>query len=144
MKNLIKITFLILAVCSVATHAGMIEYTDDDPKQYLIFSADDGVCDTVVIDSLQLWVKIHADSGFIQFSFTLADTVSSLPFNYIAADRDAFGNLIPGHYMGEYWYHTIVFYNNGFGILSLDTVHQAVDYHIIGGCLPTHEVDDAD
>lgn len=140
----IRIMLLILAVCLSVSHAGMIEYTDDDPKQYLIFNADDGVCDSVVIDSLQLWVQINPDSGFASRSVALTDTILSITFNYIAADRDAFDNLIPGHYVGEYWYHTIVFYSNGFGILSPDTVHQTVDYHIIGGCLPAHEVDDVD
>lgn len=139
----IKITLLILAIFAL-TRAETIEYTDDDPKQYLIFSADDGLCDTTVIDSLQLWVQIDLDSGFAGRGIVFTDTVHTTTFNYIAADRDAFDNLIPGHYVGEYWYYTIVFYNLGIGILSPDTVHQTVDYYIIGGCLPAHEVDDVD
>lgn len=139
MKTLLLILCLTAKAC-----AGMIEYTDDDPKQYLIFSADDGVCDTAVIDSLQLWVQINPDSGFGGRRVPMTDTIPTITFGYIRPDIDENHNLIPGHYVGEYWYHTIVFYSLGIGVLSPDTVHQSVDYYIIGGCLPVHEVDDAD
>ena len=140
-KFAIKITLLILA-SFVLARAETIEYTDDDPKQYLIFSVDDGLCDTTVIDSLQLWVQINPDSGFSGRRMPFSDTIHTVTFEYIQRHWDDFGNLIPGHYVGEYWYYTIVFYNLGIGVLSPDTVHQTVDYWIIGGCLPAHEVDD--
>ena len=135
-----KKIILIISLLAVPAYAGMIEYTDDDPVQYLYFAPDGGLCDTNTVDSIQVWVRIDPDSGFSSISAALSDSISSLTFRYIAPDTDSLGREIPGHYVGEYWYFTIAYFNNQ-PKLSADSVHQSVDYWKFGACPPVHEVD---
>lgn len=134
-----KIILLVLILATSAS-AGMIEYTDNDPVQTIIFYPDSGLCDTNTVDSIDVMVQIHPDSAFSSFHAILCDTLYSLDFKYISPDIDSLGRSIPGHYVGDYTYYTITWFNNQ-PKLSADSVHQSVDYWRFGGCLPFHGVD---
>ena len=138
--RIMKMTIAIIACFVVGAYAGMIEYADNDPVQYLYFAPDGGLCDTNTVDSIQVWVRIDPDSGFASISAALTDSFNAFTFGYIRPDTDTLNHKIPGHYVGEYWYYTITFFYNE-GILSPDSVHQSVDYYVLGRCLPLHEVD---
>lgn len=136
MKTL-KYFLMIFAVLTTMGWADIIEFTDDDRHQYLEFSN----CSPDSIDSLIIGVQINPDSGYWEMARQLIDTVFFVHFGFIPSDRDSSGNVIPGHYAGEYWFYAIAVLPNGDHVLPEDTTHVAVDYTIASGCGGLFHVD---
>lgn len=123
-----KNTILFTLILAVGAYAGMFDYTDDDPVQWIVFDN----CDPA-IDSVQLWFKVNADSAYSYYGQVLDDSVLSTSLQYIIPDTDEFDRLIPGHYEGEYWTFSVAYQFNR-GIAPMDTSHVFVSYDISSGC----------
>lgn len=138
MKKYLKY-LVFLAILSYTTiWAGMIEVTDDDRYQYLEFSG----CIPDSLDSIIIGDLIYPDSGYgyVETAHVITDTVYYVGFGYISPDTNVNGDLIPGHYEGEYWFYVISVLPNGDHVLPEDTTHVVVDY-TISGCGGLFHVD---
>lgn len=124
-----KITLSILILfMMVGVNAAIVNETDDDRKQMLVF---DHCFD---FDSIALMLSLDLDSGFVEFIRYPGDSVIvSEILEYIAPDRDEQDRIIPGHYQGDYYYYIDAF-SGGDRIAAEDTVNIAVDYVIPSGC----------
>ena len=130
-----KTVLLFILLFATGVYAGMLEFTDDDPVQWIVFTE----CDPD-IDSVQLWFKVNDDIAYTYYGQVLNDSVLSTSLQYIAPDVDEFNRLIPGHYEGQYWYYGLAFIL-GHGIAPLDTSHIFVSYDISGGCSGRLQID---
>lgn len=135
--HIMKMTIAIIACFVVGAYAGMIEISDDDQHQILEFSN----CSPDSIGAIIVVVQIDPDSGYWANTYALIDSIDFVTFGFIAPDRDSGDNLIPGHYVGEYWFYTITVLLNNDRIVSEDTTHVSVDYTVSSGCGGNFHVD---
>ena len=123
--------FMAIMLCFAAgVSGGIIEESDNDPKQEFVFSA----CDPDSFRAVIVGVSINLDSGYWETEHLLTDTVHSETFGYIASDIDSRGRWIPGHYQGEYWFYVIGVPFDGAPTAAEDTLHVSVAYDRRGGC----------
>ncbi len=133
-----KLFVYLLILIPTLLWADMIEVADDDRYQYLEFSG----CAPGGLDSIIIGDLIYPDSGYgyVETAYVITDTVYYVGFGYISPDTNGNGDLIPGHYTGEYWFYVISVLPNGDHVLPEDTTHVSVDY-TISGCGGLFHVD---
>lgn len=129
--------FLILAVVISIANAGMIDWEDDDRVQWLTFED----CDPDSIAQVIEGFCVNLDSGFVETTHALSDSVDFTGRYGLQPDRDQNGHAIPGHYHGEYWWYLKSITFAGDTIAAMDTNHVVVDYTIPGGCGGIFHVD---
>ena len=115
---------IVLTITTMAW-AGMIEFTDDDPDQKILFYA----YDSTLIDSVKLHFSLDLDSGFVSIGKSLSDSVLSADIGYCNY-YDQYGMQIPGVYHCEYWYFEEIFLKDGSSIVCNDTTHITADFTI--------------
>lgn len=119
------------------SYAGMIEYRDDDRYQWITFEN----CDPDSVDHVIIGVSLFPDSGFVEYTHQLTDSLQFANFDFIAPDYDDDGRLIPGERYGEYWHYVIPVLMNGTQISPSDTGHTIVQYINYPGCAGLYHVD---
>lgn len=125
MKYLKYLSFLVILSWTFSW-AGMIEIVDDDPLQIMDFSA----CAPDSFDYVIVGIEIIAGSGYVETAHALTELIHSDTLGYIAPDRDANGDFIPGRYDGDYRVYVKSVLPNGYSVLPLDTLHVTVGYNI--------------
>ena len=121
-----KYLIYLLILIPTLAFAGMIEIVDDDPLQIMDFST----CTPDSFDYVIVGIEVITGSGYVETPHALSDLIHSDTLGYIAPDRDANGDFVPGHYEGDYRVYVKSVLPNGYVVLPADTIHMAVSYDI--------------
>lgn len=124
-----KTALLIFLLLATGVYAGMIEFVDDDPYQYLEFSS----CDTSIVASMIVGIMVNPDSGYGETAYSLTDTCYLNELGFNRPLYDARGRTMEGEYDNEYWVYQVTVLRTGEQIAPKDTTHVRSDF-IVSGC----------
>lgn len=125
---MIKNTILFILVLTIGVWAGMIDYVDDDPVQYLEFSN----CDTSIVARMIIGIMVNPDSGYAESQYDLVDTCYFNELGYNRPLYDSRGRTMAGDYDGEYWFYQVTVLHDGTEIVPADTAHVRSTYPVSG------------
>ncbi len=125
-----KNTVLAVLVLAIGAYAGMIEFVDDDPYQYLEFSS----CDTSIVAGMIVGIMVNPDSGYAETEYALTDTCYLNELGFNRPLYDARGRTMEGVYDdNEFWVYQVTVLKTGEQIAPADTTHVVSDY-VVSGC----------
>jgi len=123
-----KYAILIGLILTTGVYAGMIDYVDDDPVQYIEFSN----CDTSIVAGMIVGIMVNPDSGYAETQYDLADTCHLVELGYNRPLYGPDGRTLAGDYDGEYWLYQVTVLHTGEQIAPADTMHVRSTYPVSG------------